>query len=81
MKNIQGDVARAWLYMSDTYGIRLSRQERAMFEAWHEADPVSAFELLRDQRIEAIQGEQECLGEAVMQGKGGRQSVERRTKR
>lgn len=27
-----------------------------MFEAWHEADSVDAFELLRDQRIEAIQG-------------------------
>ena len=45
-----------WLYMSETYNIRLSREERAMFEAWHEADPVDAFEVLRDQRIDAIQG-------------------------
>ncbi len=56
MESIQGDVARVWLYMSDTYDIRLSQQERAMFEAWHAADPVDTFELLRDQRIEAIQG-------------------------
>ncbi len=56
MESIQGDVARAWLYMSDTYGIRLSRQERVMLKGWHEADPVDAFEVLRDERIEAIQG-------------------------
>ncbi len=56
MESIQGDVARVWLYMSETYNIRLSREEQAMFEPWHEAGPVNAFELLRDQRIEAIQG-------------------------
>lgn len=27
-----------------------------MLERWHAADPVDAFEILRDQRIEAIQG-------------------------
>ncbi len=56
MESIQGDVARVWLYMSETYNVRLSQEEQAMFEAWHVADPVDAFELLRDQRIEAIQG-------------------------
>ena len=56
MESVRGDVARAWLYMSDTYGIRSSRQEHAMFEEWHAADPVDAFEVLRDQRIETIQG-------------------------
>lgn len=57
MESIQGDVARVWLYMSETYNIRLSRGEHTMFEAWHAADLVNAFELLRDQRIEAIQGD------------------------
>ena len=56
MESIRGDVARVWLYMSETYNVRFSREERAMFEAWHEADPVDAFEVLRDQRIEANQG-------------------------
>ncbi len=56
MESILGDVARVWLYMSEAYNVRLSREERAMFKAWHEADPVDAFEVLRDQRIEAIQG-------------------------
>ncbi len=53
---VRGDVARAWLYMSETYGIRLSREERTLFEEWREADPVDAWERLRDERIEAIQG-------------------------
>ncbi len=44
------------LYMSETYGISLSQDERAMFEEWHEADPVDAWEQTRDERIEAIQG-------------------------
>ena len=56
MENIRGDVARVWLYMSETYNVRLSRQERTTFEAWHAGDSVDAFEVLRDQRIEAIQG-------------------------
>ncbi len=56
MENIRGDVARVWLYMSETYNVRFSREERAMFKAWHAADPVDTFEVLRDQRIEAIQG-------------------------
>ena len=56
MESIRGEVARVWLYMSETYNVRLSREERAMFEAWHEADPVDTFEVLRDERIEAIQG-------------------------
>jgi len=56
MESIRGDVARAWLYMSETYNIRLSQEERAMFEAWDEADPVSSWERTRDQRIEVIQG-------------------------
>ena len=42
--------------MSEAYNIRISQMERAMFEAWHTADPVDAFELLRDERIEVIQG-------------------------
>ena len=56
MESIRGDVARAWLYMSETYNIRLSQEERARIEGWHEADAVSDWEKLRDERIEAIQG-------------------------
>lgn len=53
---IRGDVARIWLYMAETYSIRLSPKQRAMFEAWSKSDPVDNRERLRDRRIEAVQG-------------------------
>jgi deoxyribonuclease I len=53
---VRGDAARIWLYMSDTYGIKLSVEQRTMFEAWSQTDPVDSWERLRDVKIEAIQG-------------------------
>ncbi len=53
---VRGDAARIWLYMTDTYGIPLTDTEREMFEAWSQADPPDRWEKLRDQRIEAAQG-------------------------
>jgi endonuclease I len=32
-----------------------------MFEEWHAVDPADAFEFLRDQRIEAIQGNKNTM--------------------
>ncbi len=55
-EDVRGDVARAWLYMSDSYSIRLSQEERAMFLQWHEADPPDEWERTRDERIEELQG-------------------------
>lgn len=49
-------VARVWLYMADKHGVVISDDERAMFESWSAADPVSDWERLRDDRIYAIQG-------------------------
>lgn len=42
--------------MSDTYNIKLTAAQRAMFQVWSQADPVDSWELLRDRRIEAVQG-------------------------
>ena len=43
--------------MADTYpGMTLTVAERALMEAWHAADSVTDWELLRDERIEAAQG-------------------------
>jgi len=53
---VRGDVGRIWLYMAEMHGVALSVQERGMFERWAEGDPVSDFERLRDERIEAEQG-------------------------
>lgn len=53
---VKGDIARAMLYMSDTYGFNLSRQDQQLFNAWSSQDPPDAWEVERDRRIKAIQG-------------------------
>jgi deoxyribonuclease-1 len=55
-EEVRGDAARIWLYMADTYKIKLTNAQRDMFEAWSKADPVDQWERLRDRRIEAVQG-------------------------
>ncbi len=55
-ESVRGDVARVWLYMSETYNVRLSRDERMTLQAWSASDPPDAWELLRHTRIEAEQG-------------------------
>lgn len=57
--SIRGDIARAYLYMHDTYGqaaLPLAPDERARFEVWHRADPPSTWERVRNERIATIQG-------------------------
>jgi deoxyribonuclease-1 len=53
---IQGNIARIWLYMADTYNVPLTTKRRKMFEAWSKADPPGEWEQIRDKRIELIQG-------------------------
>lgn len=53
---IRGDVARTWLYFSDTYGMTLSRSYRNLLERWHRQDPVDEWEKERATRITALQG-------------------------
>ena len=54
----RGEIARAYLYMQDTYGdgLPLSAAQKAQFEAWNEADPPSAWEVQRNRRVAAVQG-------------------------
>lgn len=52
----RGNVARTYWYMRDEYGIRISRQQQQLFEAWAKQDPVDAWERERNRRIAAIQG-------------------------
>lgn len=54
--HVMGDIARIYFYMSDTYGIRLSDQDRQLFTAWDRLDPVDDWERERNERIAAIQG-------------------------
>ncbi|MCF8003707.1 MAG: endonuclease [Chromatiaceae bacterium] len=52
---LKGDIARIMLYMRDTYGFRLSRQDERLFSAWNNLDPVYAWERTRQARIARLQ--------------------------
>ena len=53
----RGAVARAALYMADSYPeYRLSRQQQRLFTAWDRQYPVDAWECTRTRRIEKLQG-------------------------
>ncbi len=53
---LRGDIARIMLYMSETYGFRLSRQDERLFKAWNALDPPDAWERRRQARIARLQG-------------------------
>ena len=53
---VKGDVARVWFYMHDQHGVLIPDAEWNMLVDWSDNDPVSAWELERDSRIEAKQG-------------------------
>lgn len=53
---LRGDIARTYFYMRDTYGVRLSKQQRRLFEAWAKQDPVDDWERKRNDLIEVRQG-------------------------
>ena len=52
----KGDVARIWLFMEDAHGVWIPRDEREMFVAWMDADPISPWEAERERRIFAQTG-------------------------
>lgn len=53
----KGQVARAALYMADSYPkYRLSRQQQQLVEAWDKMFPVDQWECTRAKRIEKLQG-------------------------
>jgi len=54
--HIRGDIARAYLYISDRYNIRLSKQQRALFNAWDKQDPPNEWETKKSKLIKEIQG-------------------------
>mgnify|MGYP005999096371 CR=1 FL=1 len=42
--------------MSDKYNINLSKQERKLFEVWNKIDPVSKWEIIKNDRVLELQG-------------------------
>jgi deoxyribonuclease I len=53
---IRGMIARAYLYMSKTYEVRLSSGQQQLFKAWNRLHPPDDFEKLWDKRIAEVQG-------------------------
>lgn len=56
--NVKGNVARVMFYMEDTYGFKLSDQDRQLFTVWSKQDPPDDWEIERNQRIAAIEGKE-----------------------
>ena len=52
----RGQIASAYLYMADTYNIRLSNQQRRLYEVWNNQYAPDAFECRRNELITKIQG-------------------------
>ena len=55
-KEIRGLIARVHFYMENQYAIKISNQDRKLFEAWDKMYPVTKEECERDRRIEKKQG-------------------------
>ncbi|WP_310621676.1 endonuclease [Flexibacterium corallicola] len=53
---VRGDIARTYFYMQATYGLELTQAEQDMFEQWRGSDPISEWELERNAKIQAAQG-------------------------
>ncbi|MEA1048379.1 endonuclease [Lamprobacter modestohalophilus] len=53
--HLRGDIARIMLYMRDTYGFRLSRQDEQLYTAWNNLDPPDDWEIKCNQRIANLQ--------------------------
>lgn len=51
-----GLIARTFLYMADTYSLRLPADLHTQFLMWHKHYPPSEWERSRNQQIKAIQG-------------------------
>lgn len=66
---IRGDLARTYLYMDEAYPelAILSRDERRVFAAWSEHDPVDAWECERARRIADAQGNRNMIVDKLCQ--------------
>ncbi|RVU85606.1 hypothetical protein EOL70_06545 [Leucothrix sargassi] len=54
-ENVMGDIARAYFYMADRYQLQISDQQKKLFIAWNNMDPVDDWEREKNQRVKALQ--------------------------
>lgn len=69
-KEIRGLIARVHFYMENQYGVKLSNQDRKLFEAWDKMYPVTKEECERDRRIEKKQGNRNPFVEKACKEQG-----------
>ena len=55
-KASRGMIARAYLYMSDRYNVRLANAQRRLYEAWNRMYPADKIECRRNELIKKEQG-------------------------
>lgn len=55
-KAVRGMIARTYLYMSDRYRLRLSKQKRQLYATWHKQYPVKTWERQRNQLLGCVMG-------------------------
>lgn len=55
-QQIRGMIARTYFYISERYGLRLSKQDRQLYTAWNKQYPVEAWERNRNQRVACVMG-------------------------
>lgn len=57
-ESAQGDIARTYFYMAERYNLQISNQQKQLFIAWNNLDPVDSWEREKNQRVKAIQGDE-----------------------
>ena len=57
-ESVHGDIARTYFYMMDRYDMRISDQQKQLFIAWNNSDPVDRWESEKNQRVKDLQGDE-----------------------
>ncbi|GAA3918457.1 endonuclease [Litoribacillus peritrichatus] len=52
----KGAIARTYFYMADQYNLKLSKQDKRLFDVWNRQNPPGAWECEKTKRIAEIQG-------------------------
>jgi len=56
--DVFGDIARTYFYMADKYNLKISNQQKQLFIAWNNLDPVDSWEREKNKRLKEIQGDE-----------------------
>ncbi len=54
--DIKGNIARTYFYFEEQYGMKISKKDKKMLNAWHKLDLVDKWEIERNMRINKFQG-------------------------